>query len=274
MQKSPNDPLSRHGRLRETCALADYMAGVTMSFFDLSTPRNRLLAQLPAKSWEKLRPHLHPVEMELRQTLYEPEEPISAVYFPQDGWVSMVAPLEDGDGAEVGLIGYEGMVGLPALLGGESDDLEALVQGSGAAFKIGVPDFQQAVEADPLLRSILLRYVQAHHAQVTRTAACNGRHQTEQRLARWLLMAHDRAQKDSFTMTHEFLSLMLGVRRAGVTVAAGALQRAHIINYDRGQVSVIDRDGLENASCECYGAARRSYERLCGPPGPRQIYRQ
>jgi CRP-like cAMP-binding protein len=240
----------------------------------VAAPRNRLLALLPAENWARLQPQMQLVELELRKTLYAPEVPLSAVYFPQDGWVSMLAPLEDGDGAEVGLVGFEGMVGLPVLLGGDSDDLEALVQGGGTALRMSVPAFRQALQDDPLLRDILLRYVQAHHAQVARTAACNGRHQTEQRLARWLLMAHDRAQKDSFVMTHEFLSLMLGLRRAGVTISAGALQRANLIQYERGSMTVIDRDGLENASCECYGAARRAYERLCGPAGSRPLYRR
>ena len=120
----------------------------------------------------------------------------------------------------------------------------------------------------PALRTLLLRYALAHHGQVARTAACNGRHHTEQRLARWLLMAHDRAEGDDFPMTHEFLSMMLGVRRAGVTVAAGALQRAGLIRYERGSIEAVNRPGLEAAACECHGIVQRAYDRLLGPPPP------
>jgi len=137
--------------------------------------------------------------------------------------------------------------------------------------------FRGELGRTPALRDLLLRYALVHHGQVARTAACNGRHHTEQRLARWLLMAHDRAEGDGFPMTHEFLSMMLGVRRAGVTVAAGALQRAGLIRYERGRIEVTDRPGLESASCECYGVVRRAYDRLLGPPPPdgaRGVYRR
>lgn len=206
------------------------------------------------------------MELPLRMTLHAAGEPIAAVYFPETGWVSMVAPLEDGDAAEVGLVGREGMVGLPVLLGADNYDIEALVQCSGTALRMDAAAFREELERAPAFRDLLLRYALVHHGQVARTAACNGRHHTEQRLARWLLMAHDRAEGDDFPMTHEFLGMMLGVRRAGVTVAAGVLQRAGFIRYERGRIEVTDLPGLHAAACKCYDVARRAYDRLLGPP--------
>jgi CRP-like cAMP-binding protein len=238
-------------------------------------PRNRLLAALPADSLLRLRPKLSRAELPLRQVLHRPEVPINTVYFPEHGWCSMVAYLEDGDAAEVGLIGFEGMVGLPVVLGDEFDDLEAMVQGPGTAFSLGAAALRRAMADDPALRDLLLRYALVHHGQVARTAACNGRHQTEQRLACWLLMAHDRADGDEFPMTHEFLAMMLGLRRAGVTVAAGMLQKAQFIRYERGRIEVTDRPGLESIACECYGITRRACDRLFnGPVSKKDEYRR
>ncbi|MFD1108226.1 Crp/Fnr family transcriptional regulator [Pseudoroseomonas ludipueritiae] len=239
------------------------------------SPRNRLLAALPFDSLARLRPMLEEVEMPIRRVLHEPEVPISTVYFPESGWASMLATMEDGDATEVGLVGFEGVVGLPVILADEFDDLEAVVQAAGTAFAVSAVALRQAMDEDPILRDLLLRYALVHHGQVARTAACNGRHQTEQRLARWLLMAHDRSEGDGFPMTHEFLAMMLGVRRAGVTVAAGALQRAQFIRYERGHVEVMDRPGLESAACECYGVARRASDRLFKPErSARAVYRR
>jgi len=239
------------------------------------SPHNRLLAALSPDSLARLRPRLEMVEMPFRQTLHEPEVPMETVYFPESGWASMLAVLEDGDAAEVGLVGFEGVIGLPVLLRGECDDLEALVQAPGTAFSLSAEALRQAMDEDADLRHLLLRYVLAHHGQVARTGACNGRHHTEQRLARWLLMAHDRAEGDEFPMTHEFLSMMLGVRRAGVSVAAGALQKAQLIRYERGRIEVTDRPGLESAACECYGIQRRAYDRLFdGAKSARAVYRR
>jgi CRP-like cAMP-binding protein len=230
--------------------------------------RNRLLAALPPDSLARLWPQLTPAELPLRQTLHEPDKPITTVYFPETGWASMVATLEDGDGAEVGLIGQEGIIGLPVVLGAEYDDLEPLVQCPGTAMSLGAEALRREMGSNPALQSLLLRYALVHHGQVARTAACNGRHHTDQRLARWLLTAHDRADGDEFPMTHEFLSMMLGVRRTGVTVAAGALQKAGLIRYRQGRIEVTDRPGLESASCECYGVVRRAYDALLGPAAP------
>src|SRR3954462_14907477 len=230
-----------------------------------SAPRNRLLTALPADDLARLRPRLEAVELPFRKVLHAPGEPIEAIYFPETGWASMLAYLENGDAAEVGLVGYEGMVGLPVLLGADHDDIEAMVQCPGTALRIDAQAFREELERIPAFRTLLLRYALVHHGQVARTAACNGRHHTDQRLARWMLMAHDRSEADEFPMTHEFLSMMLGVRRAGITVAAGTLQKAGLIRYERGRMQVTDRPGLEAASCECYGIARRASDRLLGP---------
>ena len=173
--------------------------------------------------------------------------------------------MEDGDAAEVGLAGYEGMVGLPILLGADHDDIEAMVQVPGTALRMGAQAFREDLERIPAFRTLLLRYALVHHGQVARTAACNGRHHIDQRLARWLLMAHDRAKGDEFPMTHEFLSMMLGVRRAGITVTAGQFQKAGYIHYERGCIEVTDRPGMESVACECYGIVRRAQDRLLGP---------
>lgn len=239
-----------------------------MSVPDPSGPaiRNRLLAALPPEDLARLRPKLDPVELQLRETLHLPEQPIGSIYFPECGYVSRLAPMEDGDGAEVGLIGPDGMIGMAVLLGADRDNFEIMVQVPGTALRMNAAAFRQTLEDIPSLRAVLHRYVLAHFEQVARTGACNGRHHIEQRLARWMLMAHDRVEGDEFPMTHEFMGMMLGVRRAGVTVAAGTLQRAGLIQYGGGRMQITDRPGLEAVSCECYGLARRAYDSLIGPP--------
>jgi CRP-like cAMP-binding protein len=229
-----------------------------------STPRNRLLAALPADDLARLRPRLEAVELPFRQVLHAPGKPITSVYFPETGYVSMLTYMEDGDAAEVGMIGPEGMIGLPVLLGADHDDIEAMVQSPGTALRMDAQAFREDLERIPAFRTLLLRYALVHHGQVARTAACNGRHHIDQRLARWLLMAHDRSEGDEFAMTHEFLSMMLGVRRAGITVTAGTLQKAGLIRYNRGRIEVTDRPGLESVACECYGIVRRASDRLFG----------
>ncbi|MFC7544353.1 Crp/Fnr family transcriptional regulator [Siccirubricoccus deserti] len=230
---------------------------------------------LPPEDFARLRPRLEPVELPFRKVLQEPGKPVTSVYFPETGWSSMLAYMEDGDAAEVGLVGHEGMIGLPLLLGGDSDDLEAMVQAPGTALRMDAAAFREELERIPAFRTLLLRYVLVHHGQVARTAACNGRHHIEQRLARWLLMAHDRAEGDEFPMTHEFLSMMLGVRRAGVTVAAQLLSKAGMIRYERGRIEVTDRPGLESVACECYGVVRRACDALLGQEATaRDVYRR
>jgi CRP-like cAMP-binding protein len=174
--------------------------------------------------------------------------------------------LEDGHLQEVGIVGREGLVGLPVVLGADRTSIEALVQMQGTALRVGAAELRAAFERSATLRSLLLRYAQAFHAQVAQTAACNGRHPVDVRLARWLLIMHDRAGDDEFPMTHEFASLMLGTGRPGVSVAAAVLQKAGVIAYTHGRMGVLDRAGLEAAACECYGTVREQFEYLLGVP--------
>ena len=227
-------------------------------------PSNRLLAALPAADLARLWPQLEPVGLEVRETLHVSDEPIAAVYFPESGWASMLALLADGRSAEVGLVGTEGMVGLPLLLGSDSSGTEAMVQASGTMLRLEAGAFRRALEESPALRTLLLRYALAFQQQVTQTAACNGHHALDQRLARWLLMAHDRAEGDEFPMTQEFLAMMLCVHRPGVTIAARLFQQAGLIRYGNGQMAITDREGLEAAACECYGVVRRQFDGLLG----------
>lgn len=227
--------------------------------------RNRLLAALPEEELALLRPKLKLVDLELRHSLLLPEQRIEHVYFIESGWISVLASLDNGDMAEVGLIGSEGMVGWMLAFGNATTEFEAMVQSPGTAWRLAAADLREALEAGTALRGLLLRFALSQHVQVAWTAVCNGRHTIEQRLARWLLMAHDRAEGDTFSVTHEFLAMMLGVRRAGVTVAAGALQKAGMIRYGGGRMTIADRTALEASTCECYGFARRAQKRHAPP---------
>jgi CRP-like cAMP-binding protein len=234
-----------------------------------STPpvavRNHLLAALPPEVLARLLPRMRSFSLNLRGSLIRPEVPIEAVYFVESGWVSLVATLDDGSQAEVGLIGREGMAGLPLITGIDTAFVEAFVQGEGSALRMEASAFRHAMEEEPTLRNLLFRYLEAMSSQTTQTAACNGRHDLEQRLARWLLMAHDRADGDEFQVTQEFLALMLCVYRPSVSVVASTLQRAGMIRYGRGHVAVLDRAALEATACDCYSVVKRRFERLLGP---------
>ena len=227
-----------------------------------SAVRNQLLAALPSGVLAQLLPEMQPAALDLREVLHATETSIKAAYFVETGWVSMIARLEDGLSAEVGLVGREGMVGLPLVFGVEISGLDALVQSPGTALRMEAGAFRHALDEHPPLRALLFRYGEFMRAQVTQTAACNGNHGLEQRLARWLLMSHDRANGDHFLMTHEFLATMLCVHRPSVTVAARILQRAGLIRYGAGAITIVDRSGLEAAACECHGAVRRQYQKL------------
>ena len=229
-----------------------------------SAVRNHLLAALPSGVLAQLLSQMQLVVLDLRTVLHAPEATIEAVHFVEAGWVSMITRLEDGLSAEVGLVGREGMTGLPLVFGVETAYTEALVQGPGTALRMEAAAFRHALDEHPSLRTLLFRYGEFMRAQVTQTAACNGNHGLEQRLARWLLMSHDRAGADHFTMTHEFLATMLCVHRPSVTVAARLLQRAGLIRYGSGEITVVDRPGLEAAACECHGVIRRQYQKLLG----------
>ncbi len=229
-----------------------------------SAVSNGLLAALPTDNLARLRPRLQPVELPFDRTLYPADGAVEAVLFIESGMVSLLATLEGGEQVEVGVVGREGLVGLPLVFGDDRSLVEARVQQEGTALRIGAATFRAAMDESAALRGLLKRYAQAFHAQFTLTAACNARHAIEQRLSRWLLIAHDRADGDEFPMTHEFISMMLGVRRPGVSLAAGVLQKAGLIHYARGRMAVTDRPGLEASSCECYHTARREFARLLG----------
>lgn len=237
-----------------------------MAQIEQSTIRNHLLAVLPPAEFAILASSLQREKLAIKQVLHAPHQSIDAVYFPEAGVVSMVALLQDGHELEVGMTGREGFVGVPAVLGGGMPALEAIVQLIGSAWRISAVALQQALEACPELKSLLLRYVLAFHGQVSQTAVCNGRHTLEERLARWLLMIHDRGDGDVLPLTQEFLSTMLGVRRAGVSVAASILQKAGVIENAKGRIRIADRAGLENAACECYSTVRRHFEQMIGWP--------
>ena len=210
-----------------------------------SAVRNQLLAALPSGVLTQLLTKMHPVTLDVREVLYEAEAPIQAVHFMEAGWTSLIAQLEDGMTAEVGMVGREGMVGLPLVFGVGNSYVQAMVQSPGTALRMEASAFHQALDEYPPLRALLFRYGEFMHAQVTQTAACNGNHGLEQRLARWLLMSHDRADGDELPMTQEFLATMLCVHRPSVTVAARILQRANIIRYGSGTITVVDRPGLD-----------------------------
>jgi CRP-like cAMP-binding protein len=235
-----------------------------VSHVEQSAVRNRLLVSLPSADFKRLAASLTPVNLSLKQLLVEADEPIGAAYFVETGIISYLHYLKGGEAQELGLIGSEGMLGLPIILGADRAPVGAMVQLKGTALRIGPQALRQAFNQSEMLRTRLLRYMQAFHIQVSQTAVCNNHHTLEERLIRWLLMAHDRAGNDRFSMTHEFMSLMLGVRRAGVSVTAGALKHAGLIHYAKGCVTVLDRPGLEAAACECYGNVHRHCEQLRG----------
>ena len=230
----------------------------------MSEPRNQLLRALPPAELRAFRPHLERVELEQREGLFEPDVPIAFVYFPETSVVSLTSVLRDGGTVEIGTSGREGMAGLPVFLGEDASTIRGFAQIPGTAIRIEAAAFARLASSSRPFHALLLRYTQAFLTQVAQTAACNGAHLLEQRCARWLLMTHDRVDGDEFPLTHEFLAFMLGVRRAGVTLAMGGLQEAQLVRYVRGRVSVTDRAGLERASCECYGVVRAQYERLFG----------
>ena len=221
---------------------------------------NSLLAAIPRKEYRRLLAGLEPVTLIFGQVLYEPGETIRHVYFPNKSLVSLLT-LADGHLAlEVGLIGREGMVGIPLVLGHTVSSVRALVQGTGMAMRMAATQFQKEFRLSAPLQRELYRYIHTLMSQISQTAACNRFHVVEMRLARWLLMTHDRVKSDHFRMTHEFLAHMLGVRRVGVTKAAHALQKQKLIRYSRGDITILDRDGLVAAACECYEVVKDMHD--------------
>ena len=224
--------------------------------------QNHLLELLPRGERARLLALSEPVDLVLSTVLCEPKRPTRHVYFPVDGFISLVTTIEAHPGLEVGMVGREGMLGMQLVLGVARTPWRAVVQGAGSAWRIDAVHFRAELENSAALRRLLLRYVQVRLLQLTRAAACLRYHLIGQRLARWLLMSNDRAHQAQFHVTHEFLAYMLGVRRVGVTMAAGALQRDGLIHYRRGELTVVDRAGLERASCSCYDNDCHTYTDL------------
>lgn len=221
---------------------------------------NNLLAAVPFKEYQRLLAGLEPVTLTFGEVLYEPGETISHVYFPGTSLVSLLTLVDGHLALEVGLIGREGMVGVSLVLGHNVSPVRALVQGSGTAMRMASTLFRKEFRLSLPLQQELYRYADTLMAQISQTAVCNRFHVLEMRLARWLLMTHDRVQSDQFHMTHEFLGHMLGVRRVGVTQAAQALQKRKLISYSRGDITICDRRGLEAAACKCYQIIKDMYD--------------
>ena len=225
---------------------------------------NRLLAGLPVRARNELLKSCEPVELTFGELLCEPAEAIRYAYFPADGFISLMASVAGHSHLEVGLIGNEGMFSPASMFGLDSSPLRALVQGSGGALRMKTADLRRAANDSAPLRDTLNRYLCVVVAELAQTAVCNTFHPIEARLARWLLMTHDRAHTDVLALTHGLLATMLGVRRSGISVAAAALQAGKSIRYNRGEITILDRGRLEAASCDCYGAANETYRRYLG----------
>ena len=229
----------------------------------LTNPRdNRLLAALPDAEWARWLPQLEPVEMPLGKVLYESGSKLTHVYFPTTSIVSLLYVMEDGASAEIAVVGHEGIVGISLFMGGETTPSRAVVQSAGLAFRLKANVMMQEFNrAGPVLH-LLLRYTQALITQMAQTAVCNRHHSLDQQLCRWLLLSLDRLHSNEIVMTQELIANMLGVRREGVTEAAGNLQQAGLIRYRRGHITVLDRARLEQRTCECYAVVKREYDRL------------
>jgi CRP-like cAMP-binding protein len=228
---------------------------------------NHLIAALPSKDRARLLASGEEVKLVFGKTLVEPGGRIRHVYFPTDGsYISLLTPVDGASGLEVGLVGNEGLCGVSVLLGSDLSPLRALVQGSGSALRLGAAAFKREARDSPALQRQLNRYLYVLMTQLAQSAACTRFHLIEARLARWLLMTHDRAHSGQFHITHAFLAWMLGVRRASVTEAANALQARRLITYQRGHITVLDRSALEGTACACYRADQKVYRTMLGAP--------
>jgi len=231
--------------------------------------QNHLLAALPADSFERLARHLELVPMLLGEALYEPGGRLPHVYFPTTSIVSLLYVMEDGSSAEIAVVGNEGILGIALFMGGETTPSRAVVQSAGYGYRLAAKRLKEEFNrAGPMLH-LLLRYTQALITQMAQTAVCNRHHSVEQQLCRWLLLSLDRLPGNELTMTQELIANMLGVRREGVTEAAGNLQRAGVIRYSRGRIKVLDRLRLEKEVCECYAVVKKEFDRLLSDVSPR-----
>jgi CRP-like cAMP-binding protein len=230
---------------------------------DAGPPRqNRLLAALPADEWAQLQPHLEPVHLPLGRVVYESGTTLGHVYFPTTAIVSLLYVLADGASAEIAVVGNDGLVGIALFMGGESTASRAVVQSEGWSYRLAAPMLKSEFMRGGPMQLLLLRYTQSLITQMAQTAVCNRHHSIDQQLCRWLLLSHDRLPSDELRMTQELIANMLGVRREGVTEAAGKLQAAGLIRYSRGLITVLDRSGLEARCCECYEVVRRESARV------------
>lgn len=229
---------------------------------------NRLIAGLPRKDCERFSNACELVELTFAEVLSRPGEGIRAVYFPTTSVISLMTPIGERASLEVGLVGNEGMLGTPLILDVDVSPLHAMVQGSGAALRMSTAQFRRQLRCSPALLQELKRYLYVLMDQLAQVALCTRFHVVEARLARWLLMTQDRAHSGEFHVTHELLAGALGVRRVGVTKAAGSLQKSKLISYSRGRVTILDRSGLEAASCPCYEADKATYARVMGTTEP------
>lgn len=223
---------------------------------------NHLLAALPDAEWQRWQPQMNLIDMKLGHVLYESGGKMSYVYFPINAIVSLLTVFEDGDSAEIAVVGNEGIVGVSLFMGGETTPSRAVVQSAGTCVRLSAHVLKTEFNTSSAVMHLLLRYTQALITQMTQTAACNRHHSLDEQLCRWLLLSLDRLHGTHLVMTQELIANMLGVRREGVTEAAGRLQRAGLISYSRGKINVLDRAGLEQRSCECYAVVKKEYDRL------------
>jgi CRP-like cAMP-binding protein len=225
---------------------------------------NRILASLPQEDFERILPHLSPVAFSLGEVVYESGAKMDHIYFPTTAIISLLYMMENGSSAEMGIAGKEGLVGVALFMGGGTMPNRAVVQSAGGAVRMRARLLQEEFARGGEFQRLLLRYTQALLTQMSQTAVCNRLHTIEQQLCRWLLLSHDRLDSDELVMTQELIANMLGVRREGVTAAAGRLQEKGLISYVRGRIRILDRPGLEAAVCECYKVVKDEYDRLLG----------
>jgi CRP-like cAMP-binding protein len=228
----------------------------------INPQQNHLLAMLPKAERDRLFPHLELVQLALGQILYESGDTLRHVYFPTDSIVSLLYVMEDGASAEISVVGNEGMIGVALFMGGETTPSRAIVQSAGSAYRLKGQVLKDEFHRHGELHHLLLRYTQALLTQMAQTAVCNRHHSVDQQLCRWLLLSLDRLPSNQLNMTQELIANMLGVRREGVTEAAGKLQRLGVIEYHRGHITVLDRPHLEKLCCECYAVVQKEFERL------------
>jgi CRP-like cAMP-binding protein len=226
--------------------------------------KNYLLAALPADDFKRIKSNLEPVSFKLGEVLYESGEKMDYVYFPTTAIISLLYIMENGSTAEIGIVGNDGVLGMALFLGGDTTTSRAIIQSAGEVVRMKAKDLKVEVALSGSFQKLLMRYIQALMTQISQTAVCNRLHSVEQQLCRWLLLSHDRLDSDILVMTHDLISNMLGVRREGVTLAAQKLAAKKLIKNNRGSITIIDRQGLEEVVCECYTVVNNEYNRLLG----------